>query len=497
MREYDFDEMLKTELQELNEKIVPSAQLQANTRLAMAQAKPRSKWVPRMQKCVAVAACTMMVFTGAVNLSPAFASAAANVPIVRELVKAVAFDPSMKAAIEHDYVQLVKKTATDNGFVLHVEYLVADPRNLTVYYKMDEMTGFNENHYEQYRFDFDLLDVNGNDLEGYGASWDYPISEEEKKALNAVKYNFTGEATLPEQVQVRLIVKEAQPLSNETQQNSDDIENVNWANQHISHFEEPTPEYVQVAELIVPLEIDQNTLFNVRTLELNHEIALEGQKIIFDKVEIYPTQVRVLWHADKANTHLIDGVKLELQSKEHGKWKGISNGVSGIGASDSPERQTWLESSWFSGEEAYQLAITQYALIPKDKQMVSYDYSTNTFINLPEYARLKEATPCDTGLYMEFEFQSTTEVVHGGVLQREEINTTGSGKVYDDTNNNTPSSSSTEAFGGLGRENETGFYNMFIVPGDAYKTEPIVFKLTWAPPVLLETPIIVPIDITG
>ena len=167
----------------------------------------------------------------------------------------MAFDPSMKAAIEHDYVQLVKKTATDNGFVLHIEYLVADPRNLTVYYKMDEITGFNENYYEQYRFDFDLLDMNGNDLEGYGASWDYPISEEEKAALNAVKYNFTGEVTLPEQVQVRLIVKEAQPLSNEAQQNSDDIENVNWANQHISHFEKPTPKYVQVAELIVPLTI--------------------------------------------------------------------------------------------------------------------------------------------------------------------------------------------------------------------------------------------------
>ncbi len=489
MREQNFDEMLKTGMQEMNEGILPSAQLLADTRARMAQTKPRSKWVPRMQKAVAVAACTLVIFTGAVNLSPAFASAAANVPIVRELVKAVAFDPSMKAAIEHDYVQLVKKTATDNGFTLEVEYLVADPRNLTVYYKMAEITAFNENHYEQYRFDFDLLDMDGNDLEGYGASWDYPISKEEVEALNAVKYNFTGEAILPEQVQVRLIVKEAQPLSEEDQKKLDAMGNPIGASQHVSHLEEPEPEYVQVAEIVVPLTIDQSSLFNVRTLELNQTVDLEGQKVVFDTVEIYPTQIRVLWHADEVNTHWINNLRIELQSKERGNWQGISNGVSGIGATDSPERQTWLESNWFSDEEEYQLVITQYALIPKDKRMVSYDYSTNTFTNLPEYARLKEAIPSESGLYMEFEFKSTTEVVNGGVLQREEFDRMGSGKVYEDDKN----VDATEGFGGYTRDGEHWFYNMFIVPGDEYKTEPIVFKLTWAPPILLEKPIIVPI----
>ncbi|MBO5430131.1 MAG: DUF4179 domain-containing protein, partial [Peptococcaceae bacterium] len=451
--------------------------------------KPRNKWVPRMQKAVAVAACTLVIFTGAVNLSPAFASAAANVPIVRELVKAVAFDPSMKAAIEHDYVQLVKKTATDNGFTLEVEYLVADPRNLTVYYKMNEITERNSQDGPDYQFDFDILDMNGENLEGYGASSDYPISEEEKEALNAVKFNFFGEETLPEQVQLRLIVKEAQPLSEEDQKKLDEARNKTGLAGSIASFEEPRPEYKEVANMIVPLTIDKGSLFNVRTLNMNRTVELDGQRIVFDKVEIYPTQIRVLWHTDETNTHLIDGLRIELQSKERGKWQGISNGVSGIGATDSPERQTWLESNWFSDEEEYQLVITQYALIPKDKRMVSYDYSTNRFTNLPKYARLKEAIPSESGLYMEFEFKSTTEVVNGGVLQREEFDRMGSGKVYEDDKN----VDATEGFGGYTRDGEHWFYNMFIVPGDEYKTEPIVFKLTWAPPILLEEPIIVPI----
>lgn len=492
MTEYKFDEMLKSTVQEMNDPIGPSAQLLADTRNRMAQTKPRSKWIPRMQKMMAVAACTFLIFAGAVNLSPAFASAAAKVPIVRELVKAVAFDPSMKAAIEHDYVQLVKQTASNNGFTLHVEYLVADPRNLTVYYKMDEITNFNERYHEQYRFDFDLLDRNGENLEGYGASWDYPISNDEKDALNAVKYNFTGEQTLPEQVQLCLIVKEAQPLSEEEQAKLEVSRELGGMEGIVAHFEEPERNYEEVARIIVPLTIDQSSLFNVRTIDLNRVIDLEGQKIVFDKVEIYPTQIRVLWHPDETNTHLISHLRMELQSKKYGNWKGISNGVSGIGAVDSSERQTWLESSWFSGEEEYQLAITQYALILKDKQTVTYDYSTNTFTNLPEYAHLKEAVPSESGLYMEFEFQSTTEMVNGGVLQRESIGRSGSGKVYDDTDTGTKASA-TEGFGGFKRDGEYWFYNMFIVTDVEYETAPIVFKLTWAPPVILDEPIIVPI----
>ena len=491
MTDSKFDELLKNNLQELNDAISPSDQLLYQTRARMAQAKPRSKWIPRMQKMVAVVACTLLIFTGAVNLSPAFASAAAKVPIVRELVKAVAFDPSMKAAIEHEYVQLVKKTATDNGFTLDVEYLIADKRNLTVYYKMEEITALNtedeERYYEKYRFDFELLDMNGEKLDGYGASWDYPISEEEKEALNTAKFNFTGEATLPEQVQLQLIVKEAQPLSEEEQKKLEDGRNKTGRDNYIAGFEEPTPEYKQVADLRITLTIDRSTLFNVRTIELNHTIELEGQQLVFDAVEIYPTQIRVLWHADEANTHLIDGLKIELQSKKDNKWEGISNGISGIGAVDSSERQTWLESNWFSEEVAYQLAITQYGLIPKDQQYISYDYTTNTFTNLSGYIELVEAVPCETGLFMVFNFENTIEWINGQALYHESVQQCGSGSgKYPRSGNNVEETIETHYF-----------YNTFIVSGVDYENEPIEFKRNWAPPILLEEPIIVPIEATG
>ena len=482
----EFDEMLRLVLHDMNDGITPSNQLCINTRSKMAQVKHRSKWVSQFQKTMAVVACTLFIFIGAVNVSPVFASSMAKVPIVRELVKAVLFDPSMKAAIEHNYVQLVKQSASDNGFTLSVEYLVADQRNLTVYYKMDEVTQVNFDdtiqEHERYRFDFDLLDLDGNQLEGYGARWEYPINEEEKEALNTVQFNFTGEATLPEQIQLRLVVKEIQPLSEEKQKKLEEARKKTGIDSYIASYEEPTPEYQKVADIRIPLVIDLSMLFNVRAITLNQIVVLENQKVVFDKVELYPTQVRVLWHVDETNTHLIDGLCIELQSKKQNKWEGISNGISGIGALDSSERQTWLESNWFSDEEVYQLAITQYGLIPKDQQYVTYDYRTNTFTNLPEYVELVEAVPCDTGLFMTFNFTNTVEQINGQALYHESVQQSGSGAgKYPKPGNIT-----------TGQDNMY-FYNSFIVSSVDYAHNPIVLKRNWAPPVILEEPVIVPI----
>ena len=468
--------------QELNQAIAPSEHLLLQTRQRMENARPW-KWIPRVQKAAAVAVCTVLLFTGAVNLSPAFAQAAAKVPIMRELVLAVAFDPSMKAAIEHNYVQLIKQTVEDNGYQIDVEYLVADPRNLTVYYKMAEITNQNTEGHENYQFDFNLLAADGSELK-CGATWDYPLSEEEKQALNEVKFHFTGEDTLPDQVIVQLIVEKPLPFSDEEQKKIEAGRELSGTANAIAHFEEPQPEYEKVACMKIPLAIDQNSLFNVRTIELNRTVKLEGQNIIFDKVEIYPTQVRILWHPDEHNTHLIDGMKIALQSREHGRWEGISNGVSGIGMLGEPQ-QIWLESSWFDYETEYQLAIERYALIPKAQQTVTYDYDANTFTNLPDYARLVEAVPCDTGLFMQFEFKSTDEVVHGEVLRHESVTQSGSGTGH-------------VIFGGMNNEEDEKdgiywFYNQFIVTG--YEDGPIRFEVTWAPPKVLDEPVIVPLKL--
>lgn len=464
----------KTQFQNLNEPLLPSAELLQTTRLRMAAAKPQ-KWLPRLQKTLAVAACTCLIFVGAVNLSPAFASAAARVPLMRELVAAVSLDPSMKAAIAHNYVQLVKQHDSDNGYRLEVEYLVADKANLTVYYRLLGL-GTAEAAHEQYRELLELQDMDGNRLEGYGASWGNMVETENE--LREIKCYFT-EGSLPEQLQLQITVEKIVAAEADGQQEQLGTEGL------ISSYEAPQPTYETAATLTVPLKIDQDSLFNVRTIDLQQTIEIAGQTIMLEKAEIYPTQVRVYWQEAADNSAYISELPMTLQGQRHHRWETISNGVSGIGGIGEP-RQTWLDSSWFADDGVYLLQIEEAALLPKENWQVTYDYRSNTFTGLPANIWLKEAVPCDTGLFLEFEIKSSTSAVHGNVFDssyldgdgnQQEWRQAGAGHSYDT------------------KEEEEGvfyFYNHFIVQN--YENGPLTFTLNWAPTQKLEEPILIPLE---
>lgn len=473
-------EPLQKLFQTMNEPIAPSEELLQKTRQHMAETKPQ-KWVRRAQKAVAVAACTLLIFTGAVNFSPAFASAAAKLPGVKELAAAVAFDPSMKAAMEHDYIQLVKQSVSDQEYRFDLEYLVADSANLTIYYKMPELTPEQQ---QKYHLMLELLDRNGQKLEGYGASWEQPGWTGED-ALCKAQFSFT-EGPLPEQLQLLITIEadvsadEKSEAPNEEASNEEaySVESVT------TYMEDPLPEYTQVACMTIPLTIDQNKLFYGRTLPLHQPVQLAGQTLILEQVEFYPTQVRVLWREAEANTCWVNQLGIALQGREHDRWATIGNGISGVGMPGTA-RQIWLDSSWFAEETVYQLVIEQYSLVPKENQQVTYDYRNGTFTNLPDYIRLTQAVPCDSGLFLEFTIDSTDSVVYGNVFgstyldsngTEREWNRMGSGSSFDQQ----------EADNGIYH-----FYNQFIIQG--YENGPVTFTVEWAPSRKLEKTMIIPL----
>lgn len=464
----------RQQFQNLNEPLVPSEALLQATRQRMSAARPR-RWLLPLQKALAVAACASLIFIGAVNLSPAFASAAASVPIVRELVALVSFDPSMKAAIEHNYVQLVKGNDSDNGYRLEVEYLVADQANLTVFYRL---MGLDEEDLA-YHYTVELVDLQGEKLEGYGAVWDYP--SETGDALRKAQFHFTGN-TLPERPQLLLTVEkeltadDAQQAEREQQAGIEGL---------IAHYEAQRPEYETVATMTVPLKIDRDSLFNVRVIDLQQTVQVAGQRIVIEKAEIYPTQMRVYWQEAADNTAYITDLSFSLQGKRHHRWETISNGVSGIGSVGEP-RQSWLDSTWFADDGQYLLQIDQIALLPKAYRQVTYDYSSNTFTGLPDYIRLEKTVPCASGLFMQFEIQSSNGVVHGGVFGDSYVDSNGEKQEWYQIGFGSNSDKSKED------EDVYYFYSQFIVKN--YENGPITFTLGWAPPQKLEDPVQIPIE---
>ena len=91
-----------------------------------ARARARRRRWRRFTAPAGSVAAVFAVFVLMVNLWTPFALACGKVPILKELAAAVAFSPSLKAAVEHDYVQYIGQSQTDNGITVNLEYLIPD-----------------------------------------------------------------------------------------------------------------------------------------------------------------------------------------------------------------------------------------------------------------------------------------------------------------------------------------------------------------------------------
>ena len=79
-----------------------------------------------------LAACCLG-FVLLVNLFPPFARACGSVPVLRELALAVAWSPSLSAAVENDYVQPMGQSQTVNGITATVEYVIVDQKQVNIF----------------------------------------------------------------------------------------------------------------------------------------------------------------------------------------------------------------------------------------------------------------------------------------------------------------------------------------------------------------------------
>ena len=103
-----------------------------------------------------------------VNFSIPVALACSHVPALLPLLQAVAFSPSLKAAIEHNYAQYIGQSQTVDGITLDLSYLILDDAQLTL-----------------------LVEVNG-PYDTYHAYAEFQTLDGEKLPLSTLSGDFPG-----------------------------------------------------------------------------------------------------------------------------------------------------------------------------------------------------------------------------------------------------------------------------------------------------------------
>ena len=323
-------------------------------------------------------------FVVLVNCSTPFAMACRRVPFVRELAQAVAFQPSLKAAFENDYVQPVGQSQTQNGITATVEYLIVDQTSLNVFYTL---SWEGETWLDVVP---DLLDENGASPEGSrGASWGDPAGTEEEYRL--MTFYFDG-AVLPEKLQLVLEVSDSgrDKVTNQLVAPTDaPVDSSPWPDAESSA---PSP---VLAEFTFPLTIDPSLLGPGRTVEVGQWVELDGQRLYLDQLTIDPTRMELTLEADPDNT-------AELRSLDCYALDGAGNRYGKPSITYGGGEAIQLESCYFSENQDLTLYIEEAQWLDKDRTSFTLDLTTGEADWLPENLTDVTIERRDGNVYLSF-----------------------------------------------------------------------------------------------
>lgn len=341
---------------------------------------------------VSLAAC-FVGFILLVNLSMPFARACGNIPVLRELAKAVSWSPSLSAAVENEYVQPIGKSQTVNGITATIEYVIVDQKQLNIFFtlKSDDYGNLNAgmSHYEPEQV-----------CSTIGSSWNQPPGTLLNFTLDYGDHNVPDGFTIT--FGVTTWVEPDRPAASMWEPTT------SYEDEMLEPVEKEEPDYL--AEFTFELAFDPQFTAKGETVPVNRTFDLDGQSLTVTEVEVYPTHVRVNVSDDPANTAWLKSLEFYLENEDGERFEPISNGVSASGDPDSPANVSFrLESPYFAHSQHLTLHVTGAEWLDKDMERVWVDLAHRTAERLPEGVTFQSAEKRDGGWVLTFRVQQRRE----------------------------------------------------------------------------------------
>lgn len=331
---------------------------------------------------------TAAAFVLLVNLSLPFARACGSLPFLRDLAAAVALSPSLKAAVEHDFVQPVGQTQTVNGITMTVEYLIVDQKQVNVFYTLKS------EQYPELEGAPEFTAADGA-LAQASVHWGYFL---EGEALRKITLDFAD--SVPDAL---VMTYEAYP----------------------SPYGGEGPRPATVADFAFTLHLDPAFTRQGQVYVLNYPVTLDGQTVTVDSVEIYPTHIRLNLLDAPSNTAWLKSLSFYLEDEKGSRYEAVTNGVSATGDPGGtpfmPSHR--LESSYFGDARHLTLHITGAVWLDKGKEYIDLDIAAGTAKNLPQGVTLGKAerrgNDVDVTLVVQSRDGGTYGVLYDGWLDGE------------------------------------------------------------------------------
>nr|WP_145403328.1 DUF4179 domain-containing protein [Paenibacillus xylanexedens] len=279
-----------------------SQAVQAGIRQASRRRKTRLRWLTSSISAAAL----VLLFTGCIRVSPAFASFVEQLPGMESVVSLIRQDKGLMMAIDQSLLQKVGITDEHDGGSVTVEGIITDESRMVIFYKIKGIKDV-----EKSGFDIDLLDENGKQLP-VAFSYASPHSDSDAKDQvyeNFIDVTFTNETSPPDVLSVVFKSRDA-----------------------------AKPGVWKVA-----LPVDKNLTKGMKKVIPVHQLlVINGQRIQVKQATMYPTRVVLDVQLDSSNTKKIFGLSdLQLVDEQGRAWRTDTS----IG---EDTRSIYFESMYFS-----------------------------------------------------------------------------------------------------------------------------------------------------
>ena len=292
-----------------------------------------------------------------VNLSLPVALACAHVPALLPLLQAVAFSPSLKAAIQHNYAQYIGQSQTVDGITLDLSYLILDNAQLTLLVEAD-------GPYDTYQLLAEFQTLDGEKLPLSSISGDFPGGSLEE-AISA--YPVSDDFLFPDTIRIVCKVKGF----------------------HRSDGPGHSTDWDTLPEFIFTVPLDTSVLNDHRTEGETGWMEVDGQRLRFT-VESWPTQSRLIVEEHPDNTAKLQTLDFYLED-ETGQTYQPSLGLSAMGTS------FLFDTTYFDRPKSLTVHLTGSTWLDPAREYIPVDLETGEVLGtLPDGVTLSLHRRSDT-----------------------------------------------------------------------------------------------------
>lgn len=284
-------------------------------------------------------------FVMMVNMSPAFAISCGDIPVLKELATLVAWSPSLKSAIEHDFIQYVGESQTANGITFTLEYVIADEQEIVVFYRTEGAEG-------RHSVSCRLSDQSGTELFGYSVHCTVASNN-----LNTFEIHF----------------KETKPPSN-------------LILEVTLHLYNDQGTVLTSVPMTFTVHLDPEKTAKAIVIPVEQWVELDGQRLLVERLELSPTKTMLYLDDDSKNTTWLQNLDFYFTDKNGIHYTQNDSALSAYGRPESEGFYTYCHQSLYFLEEleGLTLHITKASWLNKTTPSIQVDLTTGKTDWLPE-----------------------------------------------------------------------------------------------------------------